>query len=147
MKLGIRHAQEYIRVKATNIRRAIAKKCRAYLVAVEKFDSDGKFQPTIYCDSIPLAWSCRGDQAHDPLDLPNGVAQFIDVASTRSLKNASSTFRVEIKPTPYRYVDLFAQQGTFQFTIQVSGENVKPVFIKIVLVWRGVWNYYEASLG
>jgi len=30
------------------------------------------------------------------------------------------------------------------FTIQVSGEVVKPAFIKIVFRWAGVWDKYEA---
>jgi len=141
------HEAEYVRVRATNIRQAVAMRCRAYLVAVERMGGNGEFQATIYCDSIPLAWSCRNEQAYDPVDLPSGVAQFIDVVSTRSQANTSSDFRVEIKPMPYRYLDLFAQQGTFRFTIQVSGENVKPVFIKIVFGWRGIWNDYDAELG
>ncbi len=138
------HEAEYIRIKVTNEKRAIAKSCRAYLVAVEKADESGDYKPTIYCDSIPLAWSCRDKQAYDPLDLPRGVAQFVDVVSTRSV---SQDFKPEIKPIPFRYFALFQEHGTFRFTVLVSGENVKPIFIKIVFQWSGLWDRYEASLG
>lgn len=135
------HEAEYLRIKVINTATTLAKACRAYLVRVEKQDAEGKFGPTLYCDSIPLAWSCRDQDAHGPLDLPNGVAQFVDLISTRSI---SSHYRVEVKPLPFRYVALFQEHGTFRFTVQVSGENVKPVFLSIIFVWKGVWNDYGA---
>jgi hypothetical protein len=52
----------YIRFRVNNIRRSIAKQCRAYLVRFEKWDENQqKFINTIYCDSIQLNWSCAGD--------------------------------------------------------------------------------------
>lgn len=135
------HEAEYVRIKVINTATALAKACRAYLVRVEKQDAEGEFRSTLYCDSIPLAWSCREQDTHGSLDLPNGVAQFIDLISTRSI---SSDYRVEIKPLPFRYVALFQETGTFRFTIQVSGENVKPVFLSVVFGWKGVWNDYVA---
>lgn len=135
------HEAEYVRIKVINTATALAKACRAYLVRVERQDAEGKFGPTLYCDSIPLAWSCREQEAHGPLDLPNRVAQFVDLISTR---NVSSDYRVEIKPLPFRYVALFQEKGTFRFTVQVSGENVKPVFLSVIFVWKGIWNDYVA---
>ena len=114
------------------------------MVKVEKATDSGEFKPTIYEDSIPLSWACRAAQAYDPVDLPRGVVQFVDVISTRSV---STEFKPEIKPVPFRYIDLFRQTGRFRFTVQVSGENVKPAFIKIVFVWSGIWDKYKATLG
>ena len=139
------HEADYIRIKVTNTKPVVAKKCRAYLVGIEKkSENSNAFNPTTYGDSIPLPWSCRGVQAYDPLDLPKDIVQFLDVVSTRSI---STYFKPEIQPIPYRYLSLFQQQGTFRFTVQVSGENVTPVFIKIVFRWDGTWDKYEASLG
>jgi hypothetical protein len=114
------HEADYIRVKVINTKPSIAKNCRAYLVGV------------------------RGEEAYGPLDLPRGIVQFVDIVSTRSV---SADFKPEIKPIPYRYFDLFRQHGKFRFTVQVSGENVKPVFIKVVFGWSGIWDQYETSLG
>jgi hypothetical protein len=134
---------DYIRIKVTNTKPAVAKNCRAYLVAVEKADETGQFIPTKYCDSIPLSWACRGDQAYDPLDLPRDIPHFVDVVSTRSV---STDFRPEIRPVPYRYVSLFGEHGTFRFTILVSGENIKPTPIRVFFRWAGVWDKYETWL-
>ena len=142
------HEAEYVRIKVRNSKRSVAKNCRAYLVAIEKRNEYGDFKPTIYCDSIQLAWSCRGPKRrYDPVDLPYGVAQFIDLVSTRSQENLTSLFRPELQVTPMRYAELFSQLGTFHFKVQVSGENVKPVFIRIDFHWAGIWDKYVAELS
>ena len=136
------HEAEYVRIKVVNDSRPLAKECRVYLVGIEKKQPNGAFAQTFYCDSIPLAWSCREDKAYEPIDLPNGVAQFIDVVSVRSI---SDEYRLEIKPLPQRYVGFLRDKGTFRFTVQVSGQNAKPVFIRIQFTWNGVWDKYDAK--
>ena len=136
------HEAEYVRIKVVNTSRPLAKECRAYLVGIEKKQADGRWGPTLYCDSIPLAWSCREDRAYEPIDLPNGVAQFIDLVTVRSI---SPEYKLEIKPLPLRYVGFLRDKGTFRFTVQVSGENVKPVFTRVQFTWGGVWSEYVAK--
>jgi hypothetical protein len=136
------HDAFYIRIKVTNTKSRLAQKCRAYLVRVEKLGVDNIFSPTEYCDSIQLAWACKDTQAYEALDLPRGIAQFVDVVSTRSI--APNNFKPEIRPLPFRYISLFQQTGTFRFTIQVSGDGIKPRFIQIIFDWKGSWNSFEA---
>lgn len=138
------HQAEYIRIKVTNRSSAIAKCCRAYLVGIQKKNVQGAFEPTIFCDSIPLAWSCQENCAYNPIDLPKDVVQFIDLVTVR---DNSSEYRVEIKPVPLRYAGFFRDNGTLRFTIQVSGENVKPKFISVDFSWNGVWDEYEARIA
>jgi len=138
------HEAEYVRIKVINTSSFVAKGCRAYLVGVQKKNANGEFAPTIYCDSISLAWSCQEDRAHGPLDLPKDVPQFIDLVTVR---DHSSEFRIEIKPVPLRYAGFFRDKGTFRFTVQVSGENVKPEFISVDFTWNGAWDKYEATIG
>ncbi|BCK87752.1 hypothetical protein MIZ01_1545 [Sideroxyarcus emersonii] len=136
------HEAEYVRIRVINDARPMAKECRAYLVGIEKKQTNGAFEPTIYCDSIPLAWSCREEKAYESVDIPNGVAQFIDVVSVRSI---SDNYRLEIKPLPHRYVGFLHDKGTFRLTVQVSGENVKPVFIRVQFTWNGKWDDYHVQ--
>lgn len=135
------HSAFYIRIKVTNTKSKLAQKCRAYLVRVERLNS-GVFMPTEYCDSIQLAWACKDSQAYEALDLPRGIAQFVDVVSTRSI---SPIYRPEIKPLPFRYISLFQQIGIFRFTIQVSGDGIKPKFIQFIFNWKGMWDSFEAD--
>jgi len=136
------HDADYLRLRVINTKSVVAKSCRVYLVDVEKKDESGQFAPTIYCDSIPLAWSCREEkEQYGAIDLPKGVKQFVDVISTHKGMDA---FTPHIKPMTYRYMPLFREHGVFRLTIQVSGENVEPVFMKIIFHWTGVWDQYEA---
>jgi hypothetical protein len=137
----------YVRVKVLNTGRQIAKQCRAYLVNVEKWNtSTGKFAPTIYCDSLQLAWSARAntEEAYRPLDLPRDINQFIDIVSTR---RPESGYKVMTNPHLYRYEPLFKEHGKFRYTVLVSGDNVKPVSVQVVFEWSGDWHNFAVSAG
>jgi len=141
----IRYQAEYIRVRVRNTTRPIAQKVRAYLTNVERDQAGSGFQPTVFCDSIPLAWSCQErNSSFDPVDLPHGVSQFVDVGSTRE---PQPVFRLAVKVTPFRYSDLLREPGRYRLTVQVSGENVKPEFIRIGLEVRAAWDDYSVWLA
>src|SRR5262245_40348028 len=62
----------YVRIKVINVRRALAKACRAYLVNVERKGPSG-FEPTEYCESLQLAWASQESRSFDAFDLPRDV--------------------------------------------------------------------------
>jgi hypothetical protein len=132
----------YIRVEVMNEKRRLAKQCRAYLVNVEVQNGRNEFEPTIYVDSIQLAWSCRENgKEREAVDLPNGVSQYIDVLATYK---SSNCFTPQISPFPFRYEELFINSPkTFRFTVQVSGDGVDPVFTTIIFSWKGQWDDFE----
>lgn len=139
---NIREAH-YIRVLAVNKGRQIATHCRAYLVNVEKWnEASNKFEPTTYCDSLQLAWSAqaRPTDAYRPLDLPPKINQFIDILSTSS---PEAEYDIKVYPKLMRYVDLFKDHGRYRYTIQVTGDNIKPKSIKIIFTWCGDWNNFS----
>lgn len=120
----------------------MARNCRAYLVAIEKAEDSGRFVSTVYSDALLLAWSCREEDSFDPIDLPSRVPHYFNILSTRGISN---NYRLEIEKTPYRYLKLLSEIGTYRFTIMVSGENVKPEGIRIIFHWNGVWDKYVAE--
>ena len=130
----------YIRIKVTNKRRKIARNCTPYLINVEKIENS-KPTRTLYCDSIPLAWSCAGeDNKYIKLDLAKDVNQFIDLLET--IKNYEQ-FVVFIYSMPFRYHEVFKQHGIYLFTVQVVATDAKPATIKIQFTWNGVWDDFE----
>ncbi len=141
---GKEHEAYYIRLKVENTTRPLAKACRAFLIGVEEQGKNGVWIPTIYADSLPLAWSCQERrEARKPLDLPFGVAQFVDVVATDSLFN---NYFVQVAPLPFRYHTLFEiKPKTFRFTVLVAGDGVNPETKQIVFGWKGVWNDFEVS--
>ena len=137
----------YVRARVLNIGGQIAKQCRAYLVNFEKWNrSTGKFEPTIYCDSLQLAWSARANtvEAYRPVDMPRHVPQFIDIVSTRKTEK---DYKVMTDPHLYRYEDIFKEQGKFRYTVLVSADNVNPASVKVVFEWSGDWHNFAVSAG
>jgi len=129
----------YVRVRVQNKKPKLARACRAYLVNVERKNDDGRFAPTAYVDSIQLAWSCQtpGNE-RAPIDLPNGVSQYMDVVATSSITN---TFALQISPFPVRYTVLLSPKPeTYRYTLQVAGDGAEPTILKLVFMWKGKWD-------
>jgi hypothetical protein len=130
----------YIRVLITNKGRGIAKQCRAYLINFEVWNPSRKrFEKTIYCEAIQLAWSASPERPYDPVDIPNDVHKFVDLASVRE---NSSTVIVHLITMLNRYVEMLTQEkGRFRYTVLVAGENCKSQSAQVVIEWNG--NYGE----
>jgi hypothetical protein len=136
------HKAIYFRMKCTNVSTRLAKSCRAYLIAIDRRGPSGSWDPTDYCEALPLAWSARPDVGHNSVDLPKGVPHFIDIFSTR--ENAAS-FHPAIVLTPYRIQPLLTTPGTCRFTVLVTGDSLKPARLAISFKWTGVWNQYDVA--
>jgi hypothetical protein len=137
----------YVRVRVLNTGRQVAKQCRAYLVNVEKWDeSIDDFGPTIYCDSLQLAWSAQTNNitAYRALDIPKGIPQFIDLISTRQ---GDSNYRIKTELHLNRYKDLFEELGKFRYTVLVAGDNAEPKSREIIFEWMGDWDIFIATAG
>ena len=76
----------YIRVRVVNVRRAMAKYCKAYLINIERWDDvQNKFVPSGLKDSIQLAFSCKIEgEEFEGIDLAKGANQFIDVVHSKT---------------------------------------------------------------
>jgi hypothetical protein len=126
----------YIRVKVTSSKRRSAKGCRAFLVGIETKSSGGKFAPTEFVDSLPLAWSCSPPGTErTPRDLLWGVNQYIDVVAVLDSRNY---LEPQFAPIPHRYISIFsATEQIYRFTILVSGDGVQPSQLCLVITWKG----------
>jgi hypothetical protein len=107
-------------------------------VNVERQAKEGKkFEPTEYRESLQLSWASQFDRAYDAFDIPHDAPHFVDVASTRQL---TGEFEPSTRTHPLRYGKLLQPHGTYRFTVVVSGDGVKPVTIRPVVSWNGVWD-------
>jgi len=135
----------WVRVRVRNIRGATARGCRGYLAKVEEWDeNERKFKQGWYFDISQLAWSSRLNLAYDPVDLPRGIDQFLDVVSSRGY-TAHPQFRVETQFKPLREIALGMEKGLFRFTIVVAGDNFKPRTFQLRYRWTGRWQAPEVS--
>jgi hypothetical protein len=132
----------YIKARVTNISKAIARDCRVHLINIEKKDEDGEFKPTIYSDSIQLAWSCQHpDTRFKALDLAKGVRQYVDIITTRS---GILEYDPQLFVKPYRYLPLITDTGIFRFTLQVLAAGADPKTLRVVFEWDSSWDSFRA---
>ena len=116
----------------------IARACRGYLTAIEKWDeAKHAFVPTVYSDSLPLIWSYY--PSAENFDTPQNVPRCIDVVRYVPKQQG---FDLQIwsdsgvlRPSKFR---LFLEnRGTFQFTVLVSADDVAPERIPFRVTWDG----------
>ena len=131
----------YVRAKVTNTKAYEAENCKAYLINIQKLDENNILRPTIYCDRIPLAWSCQniGEQ-YNGLNINFKSSQFVDIVTTR--ENFKQFFP-QIKLSPHRYISIFNETGKFVFTIQVTASNASPKDINLCFEWNGHWDKFK----
>jgi hypothetical protein len=132
----------FLRIRAVNESSRLAKACRAYLTSIEREVAPGRFNRTIYVDSIQLAWAVRPQGRFDPVDLPPGIPHFIDVLSTHE---GVDLFQPELATFPHRYMDLVATPARYRLTVRLSGDGVRPATLRLIFKWAGTWNDFEAS--
>ena len=131
----------YLRVRVRNKKKIIAKSCRAYLVNIEKDNGNGIFKRTIYTESIPLAWSCRGSDRFSEMDIPYGITQYIDVLK----KHDEQDFvHLQLSVLPNRYISILHKSGRYRLTIQVAGDGVIPASLGLIFDWKGKWDTFDA---
>ena len=111
------------------------------MINVEKKENSN-YVRTLYADSIQLAWSCRINGTElNAVDLPHGIVQYVDLIATN---NTNNSYRPQIKPFPFRYEKIFSnEKQSLRFTIQVSGEDMDPVLVKVVFCWKEKWDTFD----
>jgi hypothetical protein len=132
----------YVRIRVTNTGRRIAKDCRAYLVGFKKLNGAGRTLATGYVDSIPLCWSYRSEDDPHGIDIPSGPNIHCDVFSTD--ENTKGMMPSLVKAPRYCEA-LFKDPATYVFDIMVTADEIPPKRIAVKVVWKGVWNDFEAS--
>jgi hypothetical protein len=135
-----RYSSIYVKAKVLNSKRYIAKSCRVFLINVEKKINE-VFERTLFSDSIQLEWSARGEEGFKGIDLPYGVSLYFVVFSTRETE--PNKIKLHFHSTPFRYFNLIDNKGTYRITIMVSGDNVIPIFYKLILEWRNQWDNFD----
>jgi hypothetical protein len=116
---GTEVEEVYIRARVKNTRSRVATKCRPYLVKLEQVHPSGTITPSFF-DSVGLPWPLWD---HTPRDIPKGVNQFFDVVRTRKDKPGWHFMWRE----PFtNLAGLSNHQGTYRFTVLVTGDGVTP---------------------
>lgn len=131
----------YVRFKIMNHGHDVARNCYGYLVNIERFVGDA-YEPIGFHDSIPLCWSYLSRDAHQRMDVLQGVPQYLDIFST-SDKSKALTPRIVTIPNVYaHFFDEFTA-GKLRFSVVVSGEGIAPQRRLFEIDWKGDWKDFR----
>jgi hypothetical protein len=130
----------FARIRVTNTKSRIATKCQGWLVDVEATDGQSGFKPTIFKDSIPLIWSYNAEA--ETVDMACGVNRYLDLVR---ICDDSQGFHPQLRShsgsilSPLRYQHLFNDNRTLRFTVLVSGQDVTPQTIRVIVSRGEQW--------
>jgi hypothetical protein len=114
----------HVRARVRNNGRHIAKSCRVFLTAMYEVRADGTTIETVIEDSKVLAWAGWSFSA---IDIPAGVNFYIDLMSV--LKD-SPGWRFSVENLFDSQKKLTNYQGTYRFSLMVSGDNAAPARLR-----------------
>lgn len=149
----------YIRVKARNRSKTMAKNCRAYLTNVEYRNGPGQYETTVYGDCIPLNWAPASVYGGKTVDLVPGMTPYADlvfVAKSDVIIPAEKEKEEEVMlsrkdlhtafESPIRYAEIFTKSNrVFIFTIVLTAEGSVPYQLKVFVDWRGDYDALSAG--
>ena len=98
------------------------------------------------CASIEVGINlCSGyiSMTEKLLNCPKVCSILNHMRSERVAENVR--FYIFLYSTPFRYYDIFKEHGTYLFSIQVVASDAKPVVVKVLFTWNGIWNKFEAK--
>jgi hypothetical protein len=122
-----------IRARVRNESRAVAKRCRAFLVKLEEVHPAGT-TPTVLFDTLLLRWPPID---YEPRDIPEGINLFFDIVSV--FKHEPG-WLFTFKERSTRHAEPRNYRGTYRFTVLVTGDGVVPSGRKIDVSYDGDWH-------
>lgn len=135
---GAEIVELYIRARARNVGKHIARQCRPYLTKLERVFPAGTTERAPIFESLVLRWP-GGDFA--PRDIPPGIIQFFDVVG---VLKSSPGWRIKFSENHSSLAELAQFQGTYRFTVLVTGEGARPAECAIDVTYNGNWHNFAA---
>lgn len=133
----------WVRVLVKNIKKkAVARRCRAYLTDMNWRTKAGKERQMPVGDSLPLIWSNNSDETA-AIDIPFGVNQFVDIIAVY----AGLSSEAKPQTTPNKFVVPWFDGQEIFFTVLISTENRNPFEKRgrIFKLANSAWHAVEIS--
>jgi len=129
----------WVRVRARNKGRRVAKACRIFLVGLEELYPSGKTTSTSLHDSPLLSWA--GGNDFESRDIPQGVDFYADVVH---VSKHVSDFVFSVDAFFADAKDLGKYRGTYRCHLLITADDAKPARCKIDVTYDGDWHHFRA---
>ena len=130
----------WVRISVTNSGRAHLRQCQAFVADIEQ-EQAGRWIPTTpqFVDPLVPEWAATLPyQKHKPRDLPTKTEFFVNVLASEAVNNE---LVLSVEEWPGRLRKIFQAHGRYRLKIVVTGDQVKPKTVFVIVTWTGNWKF------
>ena len=135
----------WARIAVINSGRAYLRQCQAFVADIEQ-EQAGQWIPNTpqFVDPLVPEWAATPRyQIYKPRDLPTKTEFFVNFLVSAA-KNNELVLTVEEWPTRLRKI--FQAHGRYRLKIVVTGDQVEPKTVFVIVTWTGNWKF-DTSRG
>lgn len=121
------HEARFLRLLVENVGKSSIQGCAPYLINIAKVANGTA--TNVQQEVIALQWSAGGSGQFRTI--PRDAFFYVDVASLDFAPNNPSVLAIPLAWSPNHFAALLQTAGTFELTIKIAGENVKPYDKKV----------------
>ena len=103
--------------------------------------ASGRWIPTTpqFVDPLVPEWAATLPyQKHKPRDLPTKTEFFVNVLASEAVNNE---LVLSVEEWPGRLRKIFQAHGRYRLKIVVTGDQVKPKTVFVIVTWTGNWKF------
>jgi hypothetical protein len=135
----------WARISVINSGRAHLRQCQAFVADIEQ-EQAGHWIPTTpqFVDPLVPEWAATPRyQKYKPRDLPTKTEFFVNVLASEAHNNE---LVLSVEEWPGRLRKIFQAHGRYRLKIVVTGDQVEPKTLFVIVTWTGNWKF-DTSRG
>jgi hypothetical protein len=138
----------WARVSVINCGRGYLRNCQAFVSNIEQ-EQSGEWVKTNpqFVDPLGLEWAATPvHQRYNPRDVPRETEFFINVVASAESPSQNDSLTLSVEHWPDRLKKIFESHRRYRITVTVTGDQVKPRTVKVIVNWTGSWRF-DTSRG
>jgi hypothetical protein len=130
-----------------NCGRRYLRQCQPFITDIEQ-EQGGVWVQTAppFIDPLIPEWSVMQGQAkYKSRDLPKKIESFVNILASEDSRSGNDKLVLSVEDWPGRIRNTFIPGYRYRITITVTGDQVKPKEIRLIVNWTGNWRFDTAA--
>jgi hypothetical protein len=137
----------WARVSVMNYGRRYLRQCQPIITNIEQ-EQGGEWVQTEppFIDPLIPEWSVMKEQEkYRSRDLPRKIEFFVNILAAEDSKSGNDKLLLSVEDWPGRIRNTFIPGHRYRITVTVTGDQVKPKDIRMIVNWTGNWRFDTAT--
>jgi hypothetical protein len=139
--------RRWARISIINCGQIHLRQCQAFISNVEQ-ERNGTWENVDpqFIDPLVVEWAAMpSDTKFKPRDIPRNVEFFINILFSENQNTGEDSLVLTVYDLPERLRELFKQHKRYRITVIVTGDQVKPEVLQVIVTWAGNWKFATSS--